>query len=1175
MRLKEIKLAGFKSFADPTSVALPGNRNAVVGPNGCGKSNVVDAVRWVMGESSARQLRGEALTDVIFNGANSRAGVGLASVEITFDNRDGRAGGSYAAYAELAIRREVTRDSQSLYYLNGTRCRRRDIADVFLGTGFGPRSYSIIEQGMISALVEAKPEELRGYLEEAAGVSKYKERRRETHNRIRHTTENLSRLADIRQEIEGRLAHLKRQAQAAERYRKLKEEQRRRSAQLQALRLIAVGERIEEQDAALARLGVDHQKALAKRQQAETALEQSRAALAAQNDAINTAQGSYYELGASAGKLEQAIQFDCDRIAKLEEDQQDLAKRQEEIARLVEADVARIAATRSDIQSKTPELAEHEAEDREAAAQLASLEEQARERQQAWEAFQDRTHANAADERICRERIAHGEQVLQQLRERLAKLDAQPLPPKDEGLAELEGHVQAASHAVAELAAAIGDSNSALADARQRLADGERDHRQAQSESQHRQRKLAALTAVQEAALGRDASRSDAEAWLQSNGLSGAKRLGEQLDVDPAWERAVEMVLDADVQAVLVADAAELAPRLPQLESGRLALVETPAAVPPSAAGEAGGLPLLASFLREDVGSLLAGVFAAESLDEALARRATLAFGESIVTKDGAWLGVDWLRIHRGDEETAGVIGRAREIEAFEAALAKDEARLAESAEQVAASRQRVQTVEERRESLRAEHSAATNQLSQLQAEHGVRRVRQQEAQAQMQRIAAEKAELAAQIAAEDERLQASQARLRKLQTEAAELASAGETLRADRDGDAAQLALQRQAAQQARDAYHRLQASFETLQAALAAAKVARDRLLDERQERSSRADELAAATATIAEALPSKQAALEAKLKERQAVQETLLELRQQQAAIDIEIREHTSRRAEAERVADGLRDRLQEAQLERERLAAENEHLGQQLAQTGFDMESAQRSLAEDASENGAITQADCEEALTALEGRINRLGAINLAAIDEYKTESERKEYLDSQLQDLEAALATLQDAIRRIDRDTRQRFKDTFERVNGHLRTLFPKVFGGGHAELRLAGDDWLDTGVMLVAHPPGKRNANIQQLSGGEKAMAAVALIFAIFQLNPSPVCLLDEVDAPLDDANVERFSNLIREMSKDVQFVIITHNKQTIEMADYLLGVTMQEAGVSRLVSVDVDKAARMAAAG
>lgn len=1173
MRLKEIKLSGFKSFADPTSVALPGNRNAVVGPNGCGKSNVVDAVRWVMGESSARQLRGEALTDVIFNGASSRAAVGFASVEIKFDNRDGRAGGNYAAYAELAIRREVTRDSQSLYYLNGTRCRRRDIADVFLGTGFGPRSYSIIEQGMISALVEAKPEELRSYLEEAAGVSKYRERRRETHNRIRHTSENLSRLADIRQEIEGRLAHLKRQAQAAERYRKLKEEQRRRTAQLQALRLIAVGERIDEQDAALKRLGVDHERALAQRQQVETALEQSRAALAAQNDAIGTAQGSYYELGANAGKLEQAIQFDCDRIAKLEEDQQDLAKRQEEIARLVEVDVARISTTRLDIKSKKPELAEHEAEDRAAAARLASLEEQVRERQQDWEAFQDRLHANAADERICRERIAHGQQALQQLRERLAKLDDQPQPPA-EGLAELEEQVQAASDAVAALAKAIGESNAALAEARQQLADHEHAQRQAQSDGQDRQRKLAALKAVQEAALGRDANRSDAEDWLRSNDLSAAKRLGEELDVEPAWERAVEVVLDGDVQAVLVTDAAELAPRLPELRSGRLALVETPAA-PPPAADDADRLPRLADFLRKDVGSLLAGVFAAESLDEALARRATLAFGESIATKDGAWVGVDWIRIDRGGEGTAGVIARSREIEALEAALAEDEARLAERVDQVVASGQQVQAVEERRESLRSDHAAATTRLSQLQAEHGVRRVRQQEAQERMQRIAADKADLATQIEGENERLQASGARLGELQAEAAELASVGETLRTTRDGDAEQLALQRQDAQRARDAHHRSQASFETLQASLAAAEVARDRLLDERQERSTRADELAAATAAIAEALPGKQATLEAKVKERQAVQATLLELRQQQAAIEIGIREHTSRRAEAERAVDGLRERLQEARVEHERLAAENEHLAEQLAQTGFDLEAAQRSLAEDANEGGEITEAACAESLAALERRIDRLGAINLAAIDEYKAESERKEYLDSQIHDLETALATLQDAIRRIDRDTRQRFKDTFERVNGHLRTLFPKVFGGGHAELQLAGDDWLDNGVTLLAHPPGKRNANIQQLSGGEKAMAAVALIFAIFQLNPSPVCLLDEVDAPLDDANVERFSNLIREMSKDVQFVIITHNKQTIEMADYLLGVTMQEAGVSRLVSVDVDKAARMAAAG
>ena len=1177
MRLKEIKLAGFKSFVDPTSVALPGNRNAVVGPNGCGKSNIVDAVRWVMGESSARQLRGEALTDVIFNGSGSRQPVGLASVELKFDNRDGRAGGSYAAYAELAIRREVTRDAQSTYYLNGTRCRRRDIADVFLGTGFGPRSYSIIEQGMISALVEAKPDELRAYLEEAAGVSRYKERRRETHHRIRHANENLARLTDIRQEMETRLAHLQRQAQAAERYRKLKSEERRRTAQLHALRLTALGERIEQQDAAARHLAVDHEQALAKRQHLETALEQSRAALDEQNEAIRKTQASYYELGAEAGKLEQAIQFDRDRIAKLEDDQRELAKRQEQIASLVEADVMRISATRADIKSKTPELARHEADDRAAAIQLANVEEQVGKRQRAWEALQNRTHANASDRRIRKDRIAQGEQAQQRLRQRLAKLDAEPPPAVDTGAGDIEQQVAAASSAVAELATAIGDNSAAHATARQQLADCERDHERAQSDNQHRRRELAALTAVQEAALGRNANRSDTQSWLHRNGLANAKRLGEQLDVVPAWEHAVEKALDGDVQAVVVADATEFAPHLPQLANGRLALVEASLGTPPAAgrAVQPGSLPRLADFLHTDIGSLLAGVFAAESLDEALAHRATLAFGERIVTQDGAQVGVDWIRIDKGGDESAGVIGRAREIDTRQAALAEADAQLAECARQLAAARCQMQSLEEEREALRDRHAAATAALARLQAEQGVYRVRQQEAAARAQRIAAEKADLAAQIEAEDNRLHPSRTQLQQLQAEAAELASEGELLRTERDSDNAQLAAVRQTAQQLHDAHHRLQARYEALKASLAAAEVARDRLLDERQERSARADEVAAETATIAEAVPAKQASLQAKLKQRQTVQNTLLEQRQRLAAIEIEIREQSSRRAEAERIVDGLRGRMQEVRVERERLAADNKHLVEQLAQTGFAIEQARQSLAEDASDGVAVSEESCVESLANLARRISRLGAINLAAIDEYESEAQRKQHLDSQIEDLEVALATLQDAILRIDRDTRQRFKDTFTRVNEHLRTLFPKIFGGGHAELQLAGDDWLETGVILVARPPGKRNASIHLLSGGEKAMAAVALIFSIFQLNPSPVCLLDEVDAPLDDSNVERFSNLIREMSQDVQFVVITHNKQTIEMADYLLGVTMQEAGISRMVSVDVDKAARVAAAG
>ena len=1166
MRLKEIKLAGFKSFVDPTTVVLPGNRNAVVGPNGCGKSNIVDAVRWVMGESSARQLRGQALTDVIFNGSSARQATALASVELLFDNRDGRVGGKFAPYAEIAIRREVSRDAQSTYYLNGTRCRRRDIADVFLGTGFGPRSYSIIEQGMISELVEAKPDDLRAYLEEAAGISKYRERRRETHNRIRHTVENLDRLADIRDELERQLAHLKRQAKAAERYRELKEQERRRSAELFAIRIDELSAQLRQREAAANAEETELERAQSSRQTLDTALEKSRAAHAEQSDAIAAAQGGYYRLGAEASRLEQAIGFDRARIAQLEADLEALAARQQEAAGQLQSDFARIDATEQQLAATKPVLVRNEEADRVAAEKLVELERRSRSLQRDWEAFNRRANDNASEQRVCRGRIEHAQQTAQNLRDRHAKLDREPEAPQDDGLDALAAQVEAAQQQVGRLDAALAANEEALAKIRQEVAVCEVDTRAANAAAETERRDLAAVAAVQEAALGRKQSPANAaERWIDDKGLRDATRLGQQLSVEPGWERAIEMVLGADLQAIVTTNAAALAGQLAEIDSGRVTLVD-PQRV---ARGGQGGLPPLAAFVRQELGSLAAGVFAADSVDHALAQRSQLAPGESIVTREGLWLGVDWLRWDRGTQESEGVIQRARELAARRSAVAAAETTARQCIERLGAAQQRLSTLEQEREAKRSEHTVAAAEWSRLAAQHEVRRVRLEEAVARTQRIVAEKKELHAQIEAEGRRLADCRARLDDLVAAAEQLRTQGDALQAVRERDAEQLGAARAAARQAQDALHRQRAEARALEASLAAARTASERLLAQRQQFNGRDEELRAALASTQQAIPGKQKALEEQLANRLAVERRLVELRRKTGEIETNIRTLTGHRAEAERKVEATRTRLEEVRVEHERLAANRDNLAAQLATTRIGLDDARGGLPDDAS------AAQWEDALAAIARRIARLGPINLAAIDEYQTQSERKQYLDAQHEDLQTALATLQDAIHRIDRDTRERFKDTFNRVNEHLKALFPKFFGGGRAFLQVTSEDWLDTGITLMAQPPGKRNASIQLLSGGEKAMTAVALIFSIFQLNPSPVCLLDEVDAPLDDTNVARFAELIREMSSDVQFLVVTHNKQTIEMADYLLGVTMQEAGVSRLVSVDVDKAARMAAAG
>lgn len=1166
MRLTEIKLAGFKSFVDPTTVVLRGNRNAVVGPNGCGKSNVIDAVRWVMGESSARQLRGETLTDVIFNGSSSRPPTALASIELVFDNRTGRVGGQFSGYSEIAIRREVNRDSQSTYYLNGTKCRRRDIADVFLGTGFGPRTYSIIEQGMISQLVEAKPEDLRNYLEEAAGISRYKERRRETHNRIRHTVENLERLSDIREELDRQLGTLERQAKAATRYRTLKEDERRRTAELVAIQLKEVDQEHATQDSLAGSLSVALEEAASERQALDTALERARTSLAEGNDDVVVAQGRYHELGADAAKLEQAIRFNRERIDQLKEDLDTLAAQRQDAERQFDADASRIAAMREELAASKPELDAKETTQ----AEAGRAEEEHRAEMQTvdrtWEAFGVRRAENDRDVEVCRQRIDYGENALVRLRERLEQLGQERGNIPESDLDDLARRVVQAHERLAALDREIDANGRATVEAEDASAACERAARDAESRLQTKRRELAALEAAQEVALGKEpaASGSAVADWLAEHELGSVPRLGEVLDVEPGWERAVETVLGNAVQALLVTEDAALAASIEPLPDGRLTLRSTPRDTATD-----GPLPPLQDHVDGACGSLLAGVFAAPTVAVALRHRGQLSAGQSIATQTGVWLGADWLRVDKGAADGDSVLRRGRAMDAMRRTVDVASAGLAEAHGRLSEARERVAELSKERDRLQGVRADAVAVEAQAQTAHDVSRVRIDEAEARHRRNAAEQTTLAEEIDEQDQSIGAARAQLVQLVEKQAALAKEEAGLRAERERLGARFEAARVRARQAREEHERARLAYRGLQATLEAAEAGRERLLGTRRDLEVRADQLLAALADVEAEGPLKQQALENKLTERVDVENALLELRRRLDRVQSQIRELTTKRAAADAHFESVRSDLEAARVECARLVTNRDNLRARLATTGYELSDALDGVPDDADE------ATWLELLEAVQRRIARLGQINLAAIDQYRQESERKAYLDRQHADLEAALTTLRGAIRRIDADTRKRFKTTFDAVNGHLKELFPRVFGGGSAYLELTGEDLLDTGVTLMARPPGKRNTSIHLLSGGEKAMTAVALIFAIFQLNPSPVCLLDEVDAPLDDTNVTRFAELIRDMSTEVQFVVITHNKQTIEMADHLLGVTMQEAGVSRLVSVDVESAAHMVAAG
>ena len=1166
MRLKEIKLAGFKSFVDPTTVTFPGNRCAVVGPNGCGKSNIIDAVRWVLGESSARHLRGEALTDVIFNGSSARPPISLASIELVFDNGDGRAGGEvakgrFAAYSEIAVRRELTRDAQSTYYLNGTRCRRRDVADVFLGTGIGPRSYSIIEQGMVSQLVVAKPEELRAYLEEAAGISKYRERRRETHNRIKHTVDNLERLTDRTDELGRHLAHLKRQARAAERYREFKEQERRLSAELHALRLGVIGAGLSSKESQIGTLEEGHEGALRERADLDTGLETNRAAQAELSRERGDVQGRWHGLGADAARLEQSIEYNTERLARYRRDLEDLASRHRDTKEQLDADSARIEDLNARLAAKAPRLADCEADDRAAAARLRDVEERVRRGQVAWESHARRVGDNNRETDVKQSRIEHGEKVLQSLRARAGALEAVPGSVVDAGVERLARQIDESARRVDALRTDLAANTQALTGAREERTLRERARDDARTESQRLRGELASVVAVQNAALGKAPDGSESARWLREHGLSDAPRLGERLGVSSGWECAVETVLGDFVDAVAVADTETLANDLGGLEGGGVTLYEAHPSSPTEWV-----LPPLSGFVDDAVGSLLDGVFAADSINDALAHRSALAPGQSIVTKDGIWLGPNWIRAGTESDQDGGVVARTREIERLEAACKQADVRVEDQEQRLAETRERLLILEEERETVQARYSEVAEELSRVTLEHDVRQVRVEEADARARRNAAEREEIRSQIEDETALLADFRVRLAELVESAGEMQTEAETLRENRDREAGELEQARQDAQEARDALHALRGEYQGMRTSLAASETARQRLLDQRRDFDARMTELRTGIVEVESMIPGQREDLSRKSTERQELDSQLAELRRKLENVEAELRAAMVRRADADARVESVRSRLEAARVERERLVANRDNVRAQLAETGIDLADARRGLPADATEDVWVGS------LERLAARITRLGPINLAAIDEYEERSEEKDHLDREREDLEAALATLRSAIRRIDRDTRTRFKDTFERVNENLEGLFPRIFGGGSARLVQTGDDWLDTGVALTARPPGKR-ATTQQLSGGEKAMAALALLFSIFQLNPSPVCLLDEVDAPLDDTNVVRFGNLIREMADDVQFVVITHNKQTIEMADHLLGVTMEEAGVSRLVSVDMEGAARMAA--
>ncbi len=1168
MRLTSIKLAGFKSFVDPTNFAVPGQLVGIVGPNGCGKSNIIDAVRWVLGESRASELRGESMQDVIFNGSTARKQASRASVELVFDNSAGRAAGQWSQYAEIAVKRVLTRDGTSSYYINNLPARRRDIQDIFLGTGLGPRAYAIIGQGMISRIIEAKPEELRVFLEEAAGVSKYKERRRETENRLQDTRENLTRVEDILRELGTNLEKLETQAVVANRFKDLQRDGEEKQQLLWLLRKNEAQNEQERQQRAIESAQVDLEAQMARLRGSEADLETLRAAHYAATDAVQSAQSAMYEANSEVSRLEAEIRYVVESRNR------------------VQAQLAALTSQREQWQARSAQseealaLAEEEliiAEERAATAQ-----DQAAEQNDAlpalesgWRDAQNLLNEQRSEiaqvEQSLKLEAAHqrnADQALQQLQQRQERLqgEARGLDKPDE--AELE----MLRADLAEQQAMLEDAQAELADAQERLPrlEAERAGAQARVQSEaatmaQLEARLTALKQLQESVQ----TEGKVQPWLDKHELAQLPRLWKKLHIEPGWENALESVLRERLAALEISNLDWVKAFASDAPPAKLAFYSPPLAARPIEA-PAQLRPLLSLLRIDDPGlravlqEWLGQVFVADDLTQAMVSRAQLPEGASIVVKAGHQVTRVGVQLYAADSEQAGLLARQQEIENLgkqlrAQVLLSDEAKASAVRAEAAYSQAAQSLTEVRARAERATQRVHALQMDVLKLTQAYERynARSTQIDEELSEIAAQIEEQVALRAESEANFEQSDARLAELQAtfedgqlefesldsklsearnRARELERLAQEASYAQKGILSKIDEHRRNIQTAREQAERLVVSIEQAQAELA-------QITEQ----------------TVENGL---QDALELRAEKEEILGAARIEL----DALTQKLRQSDEERLAAERGLQPLRDRITELQLKEQAARLNREQFVEQLTAAEVDEEALSAKLTPD------MKPSYLQGEVTRINNAINALGPVNMAALEELETARERKVFLDAQSADLNDAIDTLEGAIRKIDEETRVLLQGTFDEVNKHFGELFPMLFGGGQAKLMMTGDEILDAGVQVMAQPPGKKNSTIHLLSGGEKALTAIALVFGMFQLNPAPFCLLDEVDAPLDDANTERYAKMVARMSDRTQFVFISHNKIAMEMANQLIGVTMQEQGVSRIVAVDMESAINLA---
>ena len=1182
MRLTSIKLSGFKSFVDPTNFQVPGQLVGVVGPNGCGKSNIIDAVRWVLGESKASELRGESMQDVIFNGTTHRKPAGRSSVELVFDNADGKAAGQWGQYAEIAVKRTLTRDGTSTYYINGQAVRRRDIQDIFLGTGLGPRAYAIIGQGMISRIIEARPEELRIFLEEAAGVSKYKERRRETENRLHDTRENLTRLEDILRELTTNLTKLEAQAAVASKFRELEGDQDEKQKLLWLLRKNEAKKEQEKhfREIELAQNALEEQ--TAKLRHVETELEHMRQSHFAAGDRMHTAQGHLYQTNAEIGSLEAQIKFVIESRSRLQSQLNSLTAQRDQWQRQgsqFQEDLTHAEMTLEETAMRV-EQAQEAAQQR--SDSLPALE-------QAWREMQVKTTESRATIMQAQQQIE-----LESAHQRNASNILAGLAVRRERLAQEQGGLQMPDNdQLTQLAMQLEEKRLMLEESQQQLDSAQDQHPLLEQERRAAQEqvnsetnataqleaRLAALKQLQESVQ----TEGKVQPWLEKHELSALPRLWKRLQIEAGWETALESVLRERTAALEMSNLDWAKAFFSDAPPAKLALFSpqagAAAALPDGANGADGALAASLSghksllsmmqlndpALRVVLQDWLHNIWVVDDAERAFAERAKLPVGAYFVTRQGHVISRSAVRFYAADSEQDGMLARQQEIDNIgkqlrARQLLADDART-RSVRAEAALSQSVQRLQEVRQ-----------QVAQLtQGVHGlqIEVMKLTEVQARFNQrstqIVADLAEIAAQEAEQMQTKAESEARFEQLDMDLADMQEKHETSQTDYLAREQQLNEARERLRELERSAQEVQFAEQTqrnkiaeLKRSIATALEQSSQLFANMQQGSLELESLDDQAA---------QAGLQSLLDRRTDQERALADARHELDQLTQQLRGHDEARLQHERSLQPARERIMELQLKEQAARLNQEQYAQQLLEANADEALLATKLHDD------LRASYLQGEVTRLTNAIAGLGAVNLAALDELATAAERKNFLDAQYADLNEAINTLQDAISRIDKETRELLQDTFDKVNTHFGELFPILFGGGQAKLTMTGDEILDSGVQVMAQPPGKKNATIHLLSGGEKALTATALVFSMFQLNPAPFCLLDEVDAPLDDANTERFCNMVKRMSAHTQFLFISHNKIAMEMAQQLIGVTMQEQGVSRIVAVDMESASSLVA--